>query len=131
MESCRKNLNQDELPETIYHEGNEIDSQELEEKFADYFEDKITRLTSNAIINPNVYNGLNKIHVPNENFMTPEKVMQAMKELKIKNCEGADLIPQRILAEGIEVLHGPFCALFSLVYKNKQIPEQWKLSQIT
>jgi hypothetical protein len=84
-----------------------------------------------VVINQNVYNRLNKIHVPNENYMTPEKVMQAMKQLKIKNCEGADLIPQRILAEGIEVLHEPSCALFSLVYTNKQIPEQWKLSKIT
>ena len=63
----------------MYHKGNEIDSEELEEKFAEHFEDKITRLSSSAVINQNVYNGLNKIHVPNENYMTPEKVMKAMK----------------------------------------------------
>jgi hypothetical protein len=65
-----------------------------------------------------MYTFLNNINAPNENYMTPEKVMQAMKQLKNKNCEGADLIPQRILAKGIEVQYEPFCALFSLVCTN-------------
>ena len=66
------------------------------------------------MIDPNIYNGEVRIQMANKNFMTREKVMQAMKDLKIKNCEGSDLIPQRILIEGIDILHSPFSALFNM-----------------
>ena len=49
-------------------------------------------------------------------LLSPIKVMQAMKVLKIKNCEGSNRIPQRILADGIEILHLPFARLFELIY---------------
>ncbi len=126
-----KNLNQEELPETMYHNGNKINNDELAEKFSEFFERKIENLTSNAIINAQVYNGTNKINVNDLNFMSSDKVLEAMKDLKIKNSEGTDRIPQRILADGIELLHRPLSALFYLVYTQKQIPVQWKMSKIT
>jgi hypothetical protein len=47
-----------------------------------------------------------------------------MKGLKVKNCEGCDLIPQRILADGIESLIDLFSKLFNLIYTQRTIPEQ-------
>ena len=63
--------------------------------------------------------------------MTQDKVLKAMKSLDIKNCEGPDQIPQRVLADGIEILHEPFSHLFNLIYSRRTIPEQWKISKIT
>ena len=49
----------------------------------------------------------------------------------MKNCEGEDRIPQRIMIDGIEVLLAPLTALFKRIYEQKEIPEQWKLAKIT
>ena len=62
--------------------------------------------------------------------MTIENVDRAIKSVKIKNCEGYDRIPQRILCEGIEYLIQPIHRLFSLIYEQKKIPEQWLISKI-
>ena len=50
--------------------------------------------------------------------------------MKIKNCEGIDRIPLRILNEGAEILHKPLSKLFKLIYETKQVPEQWKIAKI-
>ena len=39
-----------------------------------------------------------------------------VREVKIKNCEGIDRIPLRILNEGAEILHKPLSTLFKLIY---------------
>ena len=57
------------------------------------------RLADNAIINPNVYNGTNKMREVPSNFMTAEAVMRAMRDIKLKNTEGVDRIPQRITTQ--------------------------------
>ena len=126
-----KNMNTDELPETMYYNGVEIDNKELQEAFAEHFEEKISTLINNAVISQNVYNGSEKIRTNDKNFMTPDKVLESMKGLKVKNCEGCDLIPQRILADGIESLIDPFSKLFNQIYTQKTIPEQWKMAKIT
>ena len=58
--------------------------------------------------------------------MTELNVMQIVKNLKIKNCEGFDKIPLRIYNEGAEILIAPLAKLFKLIYTEKRIPEQWK-----
>ena len=126
-----KNMNTDELPETMYHNGVEIDNNELQEAFAEHFDEKISTLINNAVISQNVYNGSEKIRTNDKNFMTPDKVLESMKGLKVKNCEGCDLIPQRILADGIESLIDPYSKLFNRIYTQKTIPEQWKMAKIT
>ena len=50
------------------------------------------------------------------NFMRAENVIKAMKTLKVKNCEGPDQIPQRILIDGVERLVEPFSKLFEKIY---------------
>ena len=63
--------------------------------------------------------------------MTSTNILRAVKSIKMKNCEGEDRIPQRILIEGIVVLLAPLTALFKSIYEQKEIPEQWKLAKIT
>ena len=49
----------------------------------------------------------------------------------MKNCEGYDRIPQRILIDGINILINPLTRLFNLIYRDCQIPEQWLIAKIT
>ena len=86
---------------------------------AEFFESKINNLISNATIDPNVYNGLPKIRSAEINFMTSENVLKAMKEIKVKNSEGWDRIPQRILIDGMEMLVRPLTVLFNKIYRFK------------
>ena len=50
--------------------------------------------------------------------MTLHNVTKAMKEIKLKNSEGCDRIPQRILLDGIEILAGPMTTLFNKIKIN-------------
>ena len=52
------------------------------------------------------------------------------KKLKLKNTEGYDRIPQRILIDGKDVLNKPLSNLFKLIYKDQVIPGQWLISKI-
>ena len=61
----------------------------------------------------------------NDNFMTESNIFQKLENLKIKNCEGFDRMPLRILNEGAEILLAPLSKLFKLIYSEKRIPEQW------
>ena len=49
----------------------------------------------------------------------------------MKNSEGDDRIPQRVLIDGIDVLLAPLTYLFNQIYEMKVIPEQWKMAKIT
>ena len=76
-------------------------------------------------------NGMRKLPQIDEfNFMTEPDVRKAMQSLKLKNAEGQDRIPQRLLIDGAEILNKPMSTLFNLVYNDKIIPEQWKMSLI-
>ena len=63
-------------------------------------------------------------------FMSLLEVEKCIESIKVKNCEGFDRIPQRILVDGIEHLLPPLGKHFSLIYYHKSIPEQWRLSKI-
>ena len=62
-------------------------------------------------------------------FMDQKSVKECILNLKIKNSEAFDRIPQRILREGIDVLQGPLSLLFKLIYEEKQIPDQWRVAR--
>ena len=53
-----------------------------------------------------------------------------MADLNSKKSEGFDRIPLRILNEGAELLAKPLAALFKLIYEEKKIPEQWRVTKI-
>ena len=57
----------------------------------------------------------------NANFKTEKIIEDAIKSLKIKNSEGFDRVPQRILVNGVKFL----------IYILKMRPEQWLMSKIT
>ena len=48
----------------------------------------------------------------------------------MKNSEGEDRIPQRILLDGISILVEPFTKLFNLIYTSNKVPEKWLMSKI-
>ena len=57
-------------------------------------------------------------------------IRTAILSLKLKNSEGYDRIPQRILLDGITLLIEPITKLFDLIYTTNTIPEQWAMSKI-
>ena len=87
--------------------------------FADFFEEKVKRLVESVTIDPNVQNSVQKTVMGGGDFMTRDRVFECIKQLKSKNCEGYDCIPQRIILDGIDALLDPFARLFSLIYKDK------------
>ena len=98
--------------------GNKVPKEDLPEAFAIHFSQKIDDIISAANICPNVYNGQNKITVGEIKFMTPDKVLEAIKGLKMKNSEGPDRIPQRILIYGMELLCESFTVLMIKICKS-------------
>ena len=102
----------------------------IPEAFGKYFKNKVENLADTCRIDNTVYNGMRIIHSDNEFFMTKLNILKIMKNLKIKNCEGFDRIPLRILNEGAERLVHPLADLFKLIYEQKSIPEQWKTAKI-
>ena len=126
-----KNLDIPKLPSRMYNQNEEISIEDLPDKFADFFENKIIDIVNDSLIDQNVYNGNRKINASQKNFMTTKDVMEAVSSLKIKNCEGHDNIPQRIIKDGIEILKHPLSILFNKIYNQKKIPEQWLIAKVT
>ena len=105
--------------------GVPIADDKVAESFAQYFQEKVSKIVESSQIDPNVYNGRTKMGTVDCDFMTAIDIYECVKQLKIKNCEGYDRIPQRILIDGIDALINPLTQLFALIYKDCQIPEQW------
>jgi hypothetical protein len=75
--------------------------------------------------NQSVYNGKCKVKIPNCNFMSEADIEECIKDIKIKNNEGFDCIPQRIIVEGCASLLPPLFILFKKIYNQMKLPEQW------
>ena len=118
------------LPAKINKGGTIYDRNDAPEAFADFFKHKITDLERNLKIKNDVYNGSKIIKSAETNFMTHERVVECLKEIKVKNSEGYDRIPMRILNEGAEVLGYPLSVLFNKIYEQNVIPEQWKVAKV-
>ena len=63
-------------------------------------------------------------------FMSGVDVERCIRSIKVKNSEGYDRVPQRILVDGMIHLLPPFTKFFDAIYYSKEIPEQWRLSKI-
>ena len=61
--------------------------------------------------------------------MTADNINTVVKTMKIKNCEGHDCIPQRIIIGGIKYLKARLAVLFDKIYTTQSIPQQWLISK--
>ena len=102
-----KDQNNDEMPVSMFKDGVQLNNNELSDHFANYFGEKINTLTSSVVISNEVYNGERKINSNEKNFIRRENIMEAVKLIKIKNSEGHDGIPQRMMVDGISLLFCP------------------------
>ena len=80
-------------------------------------------------IDDQIYNGKKKVQTKNKMFMDLNSIVECVKTLNIKNSEGYNRIPRRVLVDGIEVISGAFEGLFSRVYNQTAIPAQWQISK--
>ena len=80
---------------------------------AEFFSSKITNISNLLPISEDVYNGRRKISTNNKMFMDPDSIKECVMSLKMKNSEGYDRIPQRILIDGVDHLMTAFGDLFS------------------
>ena len=101
----------------MFEDDVQIEEDEIPESFAAHFERKILGLSAGVLMNPNVYNGRNKFvgDVANVNFMTAANIKRAVLTIKMKNLEGDDRIPKRILIDGIEILLASLASFFKNV----------------
>ena len=108
------------------HASLNVPENERSDSFAKFFENKIKTITENVQVDPLVYNGSRKMNAENCMFMTRDDVKKCIESIKVKNCEGYDTIPQRILVDGIDTLLDPLSKLFKCIYYERKIPEQWR-----
>ena len=85
-----KDLNVDSIPETLYHNEIKVPKHKQAKAFADFFSDKVKTIISSATIAENVYNGKRLIYSDSTPFMSSINVLNCLKDIKIKNCEGFD-----------------------------------------
>ena len=100
------------IPPNMKYHGIEVTSDEIAEVFAGFFDKKVVGIVESTSVDPGVYNGRQKIIATDEMFMTGDKILESIKGLKLKNTEGYDRIPQRIIplrakrvGEFIEIRH--------------------------
>ena len=113
------------LPECMSFNETKIKNDDLPDQFAKFFTNKINSITSTTQISNTVYNGKKKLDHPNSFFMTEKDILDCLCKIKIKNCEGFDRIPQRVLVHGAPILIHPLRELFQRVYYQNSLPEQW------
>ena len=93
-----------------------VPSHELSNGFANFFVKKVNDIVKSTKVDENVYNGIQKIKAQCDMFMTRDSIRKYVTEIKIKNTEGYDRIPQRVLVDGLEQLLDPLTDLFKLIY---------------
>jgi hypothetical protein len=125
-----KDQNIESFPSILYENGIKITNKNVPNVVAAFFDNKVERLAQNTSIDPDIYNGYRKICCNNSCFMKREDIIECVSTLKIKNSEGFDRIPQRIIKDGIDILIDPITSLFKSIYETKLIPDQWKVAKV-
>ena len=125
-----KDQNVPTFPSTILMNGVPINDKIVPDSVAMFFDNKVRGLIRDADINEDVYNGRHKLHSECKFFMTGVDITNCVKSLKVKNSEGYDRIPQRVLIDGIDHLILPLTELFNKIYHKKSIPSQWKTAKV-
>ncbi len=124
-----KDINPNSLPKSMFLNGVVINQEDLTDRFASFFDNKIRGIVEQVSIDDNVYNGTRKIFTSEKMFMDPTSVKLCLQSLKNKNTEGVDRIPQKILLDGADHLEAPLSKLFNLIYNEKMIPDQWRIAK--
>ena len=117
------------LPNNLFLNGESVSDGHVASSFANFFNKKVDDITKATSICPEVYNGHQKIFADIGHTIEECDILECVKELKLKNCEGFDRIPQRILSDGIKVLSKPLTTLFKMIFNTHQIPEQWLIAK--
>jgi hypothetical protein len=121
----------DQIPKQMMYNNQELKTDEyMAQGFADFFKQKVKKITNGTAINPNVYNGKARTTTDWENFFPEQKVSAVMKDLKDKSSYGPDNIPVKVLRDAHDILVRPYHRLLNKIYHQNVIPEQWKTSRI-
>ena len=81
-------MGSNEIPNNMYLNDKRVPDGGVSDCFANFFEDKVDKIVNTAIIDPNVYNGKTKLAASESNFMSETDIIECVKQLKMKNCEG-------------------------------------------
>ena len=125
-----KNCNIETIPESLTLNNIKLNPKDRAQAFANYFKEKVQTIVDSSKISSNVYNGKKLMASPPSPFMSSANILECLKDIKIKNSEGFDRIPQRILADGAEFLLIPLEIIFEKIYNQNAIPEQWTIAKI-
>jgi hypothetical protein len=102
-----KDMNINRLSSAMFTNENEIPPRDLSQHFASHFDDKVMLIEVQLAIDKSVFDGTRKIIAETECFMNLDSLRRCLKSLKMKNCEGYDPIPQRILINVADDLLAP------------------------
>ena len=84
----------------MFESDEEILNECLADRFAAFFDNKIKKVLGDTKIDENVYNGTQKVNAENSFFMDRDSIEECIRSLSIKNSEGFDRIPQRVIVDG-------------------------------
>ena len=126
-----RDVNSTTLPNQLFLNNEAVNSKELPDIFAGFFDGRVRDVISKTDLDENVYNGRKLVNTANTMFMDAESIRKCMMTLKPKNSEGFDRIPQRVLRDGMDLLLPPLTRMFQLIYNLRQVPEQWLVAKTT
>ena len=118
------------IPTNMLYDNNTVTGIDVPDSFANFFDNKVNNIVNDTNVDYDVHNGFRKIFANCSMFMGELDIIESIKGLKMKNNEGYDRIPQRVLIDGMDVLIRPLTKLFSMVYRDTEIPGQWLISKI-
>jgi hypothetical protein len=90
----------------MFESDEEIPSRDLPDKFANFFDSKVENVALETIIDADMYNGTKKVDADNHFFIDQNYIKECIMSLTIKNLEGFDQIPQRIIVDGCSTKKG-------------------------
>ena len=119
-----------EIPANLSYKNVEVNEKDRVNVFADFFHEKIEKLTANVSIPENIPNGYNKLFVGDRFFMEESDIRECLNTLKPKMCKGYDRIPVNIIFDARELLIPTLKNLFHKIYDQCTVPDQWRISKI-